>query len=306
MAVPVPLLNGCRAFVGVAGWSYEDWQGVVYPDGIRNRLSFLASYVNCIEINSSFYRPLQPSYTSRWARATPDNSVFQFTAKLWQRFTHQWQDGYGEGEVRAFKEGLKPLQEAGKLGALLLQFPFYFKKTDATVELLRRLADEFSEFPRAIEVRDISWDSPESFDFFRSLGLNVTNIDLPMTKKTFRSPVATSGTIGYLRLHGRNVSAWFSKEATRDERYDHLYSDKDMQAIEERARRIASVSSVLFVIFNNHFRGKAVVNSLEMLFRFLREPLEVPGDLINIYPELDGITKKAGGNLFDGRKSRSS
>jgi len=302
MLPPVPVVDGCRVFVGVAGWSYDDWEGCVYPARIQSRLSFLSSYLNCIEINSSFYRPLQPFLASRWARITPGKSSFRFTVKLWQRFTHHWEDAYDASDVRAFKEGLKPIDAEGKLAALLLQFPFYFRKDSGTVEFLKRLSDDFSEYPRVIEVRDASWDSPGSFDFFRSLGLNIANIDLPLTRKTFRSPVAVSGSLGYLRLHGRNASAWFSKEATRDQRYDYLYSDKEMEAVEERVRRLAEVSSILFVVFNNHFRGKAVVNSLEMLFRLLRRPIDVPGDLVNTYPQLAAIASKRG-NLFSGKGS---
>ena len=73
--------------VGVAGWSYEDWKGVVYPPGERDKLSYMARYVNCIEINSSFYRPFPPRYAGKWLRDVSANDAFRFTAKLWRGFT---------------------------------------------------------------------------------------------------------------------------------------------------------------------------------------------------------------------------
>ena len=113
--------------IGSAGWSYKDWAGKVYPDPPPpgfDPLAYLARYLPCIEVNSSFYRPPTARMSETWVRRTPES--FVFTAKAWNRFTHE-PEPVSEAESRLFREGLAPLVAAGKLGALLLQFAWFFR-----------------------------------------------------------------------------------------------------------------------------------------------------------------------------------
>ena len=116
--------------VGPAGWSYADWAGIVYP---RKRpagfheAAFLAEYFDTIEINTSFYQPLHPEHCELWLGYVAANPRFRFTAKLWQRFTHE--TGADAEDERAVRDGFDLLRDAGKLGAVLLQFPFSFHRT---------------------------------------------------------------------------------------------------------------------------------------------------------------------------------
>ena len=81
--------------VGPAGWDYKDWQGAVYPS-IAGRsldgLAFLADYFDTIEINSSFYRPPRAEDATAWMRRVQNNPRFKFTAKAWQRLSHERKD----------------------------------------------------------------------------------------------------------------------------------------------------------------------------------------------------------------------
>ena len=112
-----------KLYIGPAGWDYPDWQGVVYPPGIKgtSRLAFLAGLFNVVEINVTFYRPLAPRDAERWLAAVAEHPEFRFTAKLWQIFTHERR--LATTELALFKAGLEPLFAAGRLGMLLAQFP---------------------------------------------------------------------------------------------------------------------------------------------------------------------------------------
>ena len=118
--------------VGPAGWSYDDWKGIVYPPDMPrglHSLTFLAQYFDTVEVNASFYRPPNPKHCENWVAKVSDNPRFLFTAKLWERFTHQRDTFPTEAEVQRFVESIMPLHEAGKLGAILVQFPWSFRRT---------------------------------------------------------------------------------------------------------------------------------------------------------------------------------
>src|SRR5918994_4511575 len=114
--MPKPLIR-----IGPAGWSYKDWEGVVYPKKpgkTFDPLEYLSRFFNTIEINSSFYRPPTPSTTKAWAKRVASNPNFTFTAKLHRIFTHERGKATAEDE-KAFREAMTPLAESGKLGAIL-------------------------------------------------------------------------------------------------------------------------------------------------------------------------------------------
>ncbi len=125
--------------VGPAGWSYEDWEGIVYPPHKGTKfdpLSYLADLFDTIEINSTFYRPPTPQMGKSWGRRVQINSRFKFTVKLYKNFTHERQ-ALTEADEKAFKNGLEPLMESRRLGALLLQFPYSFHNTEENRSYLK-------------------------------------------------------------------------------------------------------------------------------------------------------------------------
>ena len=133
-----------RVLVGPAGWSYADWKSIVYPvrreRGFREA-TYLAQFFDTIEINTSFYQPPKPDMCRLWIEHVAANPRFLFSAKLWQKFTHE--EGGGAAEVAAVREGFDVLAEAGRLGAVLMQFPFSFHNTAENFARLQALAKEF-------------------------------------------------------------------------------------------------------------------------------------------------------------------
>lgn len=290
---------GPAIHVGTAGWSYPDWRGIVYPERRPrgfHELDFLARYVDCIEINSSFYQPPEAARTHRWARIAEKHPDLVFTAKLWQGFTHGEVKSWGEEEVRRFLSGVAPLVEAGLLGALLLQFPWFFQDSREGRDRIRRIRDAFGDHPLVLEVRHRSWIQAEALDFIRETGLSFCNIDQPFTRKTLPPTSIVTGAVGYIRLHGRNARAWFDRKAGRDEKYDYLYSGKEIGEWIERVEGVRKETDRCFVIANNHFGGKAFANALEIRARLLGRPVpEVPESVLKAFPQLEPFTSAAGG-----------
>src|SRR5438045_4441265 len=126
--------------VGPAGWSYTDWEGTVYPPhGSRfDALAYLASFFDTIEINSPFYRIPPPTHSKSWVRRVASNPDFTFTTKIFRGFTHEKARPTAE-DVKAFRNYLDPLRDAGRLGAVLLQYPWSFKNSPESIEKLETL-----------------------------------------------------------------------------------------------------------------------------------------------------------------------
>src|SRR5687767_7196674 len=98
-----------RVHVGTAGWSYRDWEGVLYPKPHPrgfDPLSFLAQYVDVVEVNSTFYGPADSSVAARWADRVAEFEHFSFTAKLWRRFTHERDTAFTRADVSAVHSGM--------------------------------------------------------------------------------------------------------------------------------------------------------------------------------------------------------
>src|SRR5512142_1262233 len=114
----------CPVYIGIAGWSYPDWEGIVYTDPKADQLEYVSGYVDCIEINSSFYRPPIERNARSWLDRTAPRPEFFFTAKLHQSFTHEGK--IDPAVVKQFHEGFRPLLDAGKLKHVLAQFRYDF------------------------------------------------------------------------------------------------------------------------------------------------------------------------------------
>jgi len=272
-----------NVYVGSAGWSYPDWKGRVYPESSPrgfDELAYIASLFPVVEINSSFYRPPSARMAESWVRRTPEG--FRFTAKLWEKFTHGSDPFTGE-EVRQFQEGLAPLLGAGKLSALLLQFPWSFQDSSAARDRIRSVCGAFEGWaPLVVEVRHRSW--LEAIDFLTALKLSFCNIDQPGSSTSITGTDIVTGPVGYIRLHGRNARAWFSKEAGRDQKYDYLYSEEELRPWAEMARGMSTKCDAVFVITNNHFQGKGVLNAIQLM-RLLGVPHPpVPAGLVSGFP----------------------
>jgi uncharacterized protein YecE (DUF72 family) len=286
--------------VGPAGWSYPDWAGYVYPKRKPkgfHEAEYLAEFFDTIEINTSFYAPIRPEHAKLWIEKVAANANFVFTAKLWQRFTHRdVPPGAGattadEKEVQA---GFDVLREAGKLGAVLLQFPFSFHRTNETLGYLTAVLKRFADYPLVVEVRHATWNVPEVFELLRERGVGFCNIDQPLIGRSIKPSAETTAPVGYVRLHGRRYDTWFSDdgEVPRHERYNYLYSEEELRPWVARTKSVAEAAREVYVVTNNHYQGKGVVNALELINMLTGAKVKVPEPLRQKFPELDKIASE--------------
>jgi uncharacterized protein YecE (DUF72 family) len=258
-------------FFGPAGWSYADWRGAVYPEPLPprfNHLAFLAGRFDFVEVNTSFYRIPSLALTQGWVAKTAACPDFRFWIKLHQSFTHERK--LEKPMIDGFHACLQPLAVSGKLAGLLAQFPYSFHCDPAARSYLRELADHFSSFPLAVEFRHQSWLEDEILAFFKERGLIWTNIDQPQISQSLAlTALVTAGDTAYLRLHGRNYQEWFSGQG-RDARYDYSYSASELGRLGEVVARLKEQAKKVFVSGNNHYKGAAVKNLLQLKEILLR------------------------------------
>jgi len=279
-------------FIGTSGWSYEDWKDVVYPATAQKRaLEYMAKYFDALEINVSFYRPLNPHMAASWVRRTAGRPHFQFAAKLHQRFTHQRAEPIERAEVAEWLEGVRPLQEARKLGAVLAQFPWSFKNRPEERDWLKSLRDQFAELPLVVELRHDSWLTDEGLELLKSLGVGFCNIDQPQHAHCIGATDLVLSPVGYVRLHGRNRAKWFEHEEAY-ERYDYLYTEEELADWLPRIGKIAERADKTFVFANNHYCGQAVVNALQLKAMLSGDPVDVPEPLLRAYPQLARVSRQ--------------
>jgi uncharacterized protein YecE (DUF72 family) len=299
--------------IGTSGWNYPTgkgtWNGIFYPAtrgskrgaGKFDELAFYADHFDTVEINSTFYG-VPPVETARgWAGRTPPG--FEFSLKLFQKFTHpemfQKQTGayptdLGFKDVDEFRAMLDPLASAGKLGALLAQFPASFKNEPHTRGYLEWLLAAFKDYLVAVELRHRSWsDQPaETIEMLNAVGAAWAQIDEPKFRSSIdQSLLPTVRTFYYLRLHGRNAQQWWKHDKSED-RYNYLYSAEELEPFAEAAETASRQVRKAYLYANNHFSAKSVANAA-ILKHQLGQP--VPGDypqaFVDAYPDLKTIVK---------------
>lgn len=276
---------------GPAGWSYDDWAGVVYPaDKPKNfdPLRYLAGYFDTIEVNSTFYGAPSERAAESWVRRVEDNPSFRFTAKLWRRFTHQRKEAWTAEEVEQVRTGFAPMLDGDRLGAVLLQFPWSFRRNDENREWLGDVTRTFHDYPLVLEVRHSSWNVPDFYTELEEQGVGFVNIDQPLFNDSIEPSARATAKIGYVRVHGRNYQDWFREQSGRDERYDYLYTAEELAPWVERTEQIAEQPDTddVYVVTNNHYRGKAVANALMMRAMIEGGTVQAPPTLVGEYGEV--------------------
>ena len=307
--------------IGTSGWSYPSgqgrWNGLFYPatrskrDGTRDfdELAFYAEHFDTVEINSTFYRIPAPATAASWAKRTPRD--FEFSLKLFQKFTHPemfekatgadaW--SLGQPDVDEFRAAIEPLASAGKLGALLAQFPASFKRSAESRAYLEWLLATFREHRVAVELRHSSWSDAfgDTVALLNALGAAWVQIDEPKFRFSIRQnrlPNVTS--FYYMRLHGRNAAQWWRHEH-RDDRYNYLYTREELQPIAETAVAARAIVKKAYLYMNNHFAGKSVANAV-MLKEMVGEQItgDFPAEFVDRYPDVkDLVTTTAGSSVL--------
>lgn len=273
---------------GPAGWMYKDWDGIVYPDPKPARfdpLRYIAEYFDAVEVNSSYYGPPSPKTTAAWVSRVQNFPDFRFTAKIWKRFTHERGKAWTTGEVDQVCAGFDVMMDAGKLGAVLLQFPWSFRRTDENREWLGDVVRTFTRYPLVVEVRHSSWLAPEFLASLEEEGVGFVNIDQPLYHDSIGPSAHITSHVGYVRVHGRNYKDWFREKAPVEQRYNYLYRADELTPWVERAKEIAAepTAKEVFVITNNHYKGKAVANALMMKAMLTGGKVPAPSGVLEVY-----------------------
>lgn len=271
--------------IGTCGYSFPDWRGTVYPPNLRPSL-YLVYYARtlgftAVELDSSFYHmPTVPLVQALMQKTPPG---FLFTVKAHRSMTHDiWNvmkpASSGGPSFPDLKQGLKttaqlapsfmafweavaPMADAGRLGTVVLQYPPWFHDTPENRRLLLVTRDLLPRLSLSIEFRDQSWHDNNALTFLRQEHLGYVAVDEPQLRNLLPLVPAVTSDVAYLRLHGRNPH-WFG--ASREERYDYLYSREELEQMLPAIRTMASHAPLMFIMTNNCHRGQAVQNAKDL------------------------------------------
>ena len=271
--------------IGTAGWSYRDWEGIVYPRSERDKLRFLARYVDRIEIDTTFYRIPAPATAQSWHARTADFPGFRFTAKLHQMFTHG--PGFGPADSRAFRaarerwSSTEPEPSPRPVSGWTLP-------TSRGPAALAQLKQAFGDLAGHLELRHII--AAGGVDYLRTLA----------SRSQTRYRGWNSFSCGHRDRRARLPpgstdarAAWFDSKAGRDQAYNYCYGGSELDGILQRAAEIAKRAKSVTIIANNHYQGKAVVNALEIKGAITGRKGDAPADLVRAYPRLAAIAREA-------------
>lgn len=310
--------------IGTSGWSYPTgkgkWNGLFYPATRSKRhgtadfdeLRYYAEHFDTVEVNSTFYGQPRPEVAQTWVERTPPG--FEFSLKLYQKFTHPkmfrsaalarapGSEGplldllsqVTQTDIDEYRAGIDPLVGAGRLGALLAQFPASFKSDAQSQDYLASLLRAFSDYPIAVELRHRTWSDAiaDTLTLLNGFGAAWVQIDEPKFQLSIRQNFLPNiKGFYYMRLHGRNAAQWWKHDKSED-RYNYLYSVDELRPFAETASAADALVRKAYLYLNNHFSAKSVVNAA-VLKSLVEQP--VPGvyspELVEQYPELAGIVE---------------
>jgi uncharacterized protein YecE (DUF72 family) len=258
--------------IGTSGFSYDDWLGPFYPEGLAPAamLPFYAKNFKTVEINFTYYQMPGSQSISGLERKTP--AGFTFCLKAHKSMTHEIsRDPAEAGEIfHRFRQALFPLVDAGKLGCVLLQFPWGFKYSHENLEYLCFAREALGDLPAVVEFRNAGWVKEEVFSFLSGLNFGFCCVDEPRLRGLIPPVARVTSDLAYLRFHGRNATRWWKHDEPW-ERYDYLYSPAELQEWIPAILKLSAQAKTTFVFFNNHHAGQAVINA-----RILAELLAAP------------------------------
>jgi uncharacterized protein YecE (DUF72 family) len=258
-----------EVLVGTSGYSYEDWVGPVYPEGTppREFLPLYAAEFPVVELNFTYYSQPKAAAVSRMMEKTPEG--FRFAMKAHRTMTHEITEDL-KREIAVFREGIAPLAGAGRLAAVLLQFPYSFAYTPENRETLSVLSGELGDLPLAVEFRKAEWMRDKVKVGLRERKIALVSVDEPDLPNLLKPVTDVTADFAYVRFHGRNAAKWWTGDNVS--RYDYLYGPEELDEWTGRIKEILKRARMLMIFFNNHRRGMAVQNARQM-----REMLQQQG-----------------------------
>ena len=266
-----------------------------YPSTVTSaaaRLSFYAQAFPLVEVDSTFYAPPSEENAIRWAQRTPNG--FLFNIKAYGLLTHHAVAVRSlpleirrmlkideEAKTRIYMhelptgaqliiwemhvQALQPLAQANKLGALLLQFPYWFFFSRRHMDYLREASDRLP-WRLAIEFRGGQWMEEDNrratLSLLEELGLTYVIVDEPQGFKSSTPPVvAVTSELAMLRFHGRNRKTWEAPVKTTAERFNYLYNDEELKPWAIETTKLSKDAEMVHVLWNNNYRDYPIRNA---------------------------------------------
>jgi uncharacterized protein YecE (DUF72 family) len=280
--------------IGTASWTDKTllasgW----YPESADNaekRLAYYASKFPLVEVDSTYYSPPAEQTAELWVARTPEQ--FTFNIKAFSLLTGHptrvaaiYKDLRPETDKKQiypadlppqsyedvwtrFLSALEPLAAAGKLGAILFQFPPWFTIRRSNKEYLLEVAKRCSPLPVAVEFRHQSWfdgdNQEETLEFLRRHKLPYVCVDMPQGHRSSIPPVltATADGLALVRFHGHS-DKWTSKDIY--EKFGYRYSEKELSGWAPKLRELADQAEQTHVLMNNCYSDYAQRNAAQLI-----------------------------------------
>ncbi|HET9426688.1 MAG TPA: DUF72 domain-containing protein [Gemmatimonadaceae bacterium] len=297
------VVRGSRVSVGVASWTDPTFtaRGVFYPDDARTpekRLRYYASRFPVVEVDSTYYALPTVATAKSWVDRTPAHFAFDVKAFALMtghpaevsRLPATLREALPEAAARAkrvtaeelppslldeawriFADACRPLHDAGKLGAVFLQYAPWIAPTKDSPAMLERAVERLAGLPLAVEFRNAGWMTERlrqrTWELLARLGISYVAVDEPQGTPTSVPPLVhtTQRRLAVIRLHGQRADTWAARGVPAVEKYRYLYSTAELDAWAERIVEAAATADNLHVIFNNCYANYGAVNAAEMI-----------------------------------------
>lgn len=302
-----------------------------YPPSAKSaeaRLKFYATQFALVEVDSTYYYPPSERNSVLWIERTPPRFIFNIkayslltghptkadslyadlraslppeTLSARNLYRDKLPEEVVEEVFTRFHGALMPLHSAGKLGAVLFQFPQWFVIGRESRAWIEHCAARLEDFRVAVEFRHRSWLSPENVEktlaFLSSCNLPLVCVDMPQGFDSSVPPVvaATAADLSLVRFHGRNTATWEVKGISAAERFRYRYSQEELRAWVPRVASLAEQTRETHVLFNNCYRDDAVINAAEFT------QLVLPVD-----DELDALVEREGDHGYGDQEREDS
>ncbi len=286
-----------RIKVGISSWTEPTLikSGWYPPDATtaEDRLRYYASKFPIVEVDSTFYAIPNEKTAQLWVERTPKGFTFNAKAHALltqhptppSRLPKDLREKVGDSKSNLyfkdlapkdkesvwdrFREGLQPLQDAGKLGAIVFQFPKWFLPSPASYRFIEDLREWLPDFGIAIEFRQKLWMTEERrarvLKFLEEHGFTYVAVDEPQGFASSVPPVvAVTAALGMVRFHGRNRETWEKKGISTAEKFRYLYGPSELQPWVPNLRDMAKRADEVHAVFNNCYSDYAVRNAEDL------------------------------------------
>ncbi|HOV94465.1 MAG TPA: DUF72 domain-containing protein [Spirochaetales bacterium] len=252
--------SGCDLRIGTSGYDYPEWEGRFYRQGV-GRSEYLGEYsevFDTVELNFSYYN--MPKAQRMQELLSRTRRPIDFAVKANKALTHVVDPASWDGSVREFSLGLEPLAAAGRLCAVLFEFPYSFHYEENERRYLDKVLRAFAAFPLAVEFRNAQWLNARVIEGLRARDVALCALDMPRLEGLPPvSDLVTSSKLAYVRFHGRNEAMWW--DGDNASRYDYLYSKDELAGWIPRIETMSTQTQRLRIYFNNHKGANAAFNA---------------------------------------------